>query len=229
MSPRNSTSCPFHFGLLSPLFSLFCSLPGNILYCTVLSNIAGGGLVSLQRFHSSNPPFQDTGFKLFQHTPGASAVAADQKRSQPRWPFGRALRDVFQWEASNHGSCPFTWHQFRTEPEVCPLGRRIIWMCWPFCLQWLWSLNIARGLVLFFLPLFIWPLNSSSWVVDSPKIVTYYSAQFSFDGAQVQTKKDYFSIAPFFFCIPPKLFMMIWSCWRSLMERASVKKNKIIK
>lgn len=40
---------------VSSALSLF-SLPGNILYCAALSNIAGGGLVSLQRFHSSPPP-----------------------------------------------------------------------------------------------------------------------------------------------------------------------------
>lgn len=94
-------SCPFYYGQLSPLFSLFCSVPlftawKHSLLHRALQHYRSGvaPMVSFQQPSKAPPQFHDAGFKLFQHTPGALAVAADQKRSQPCWPFSHALRDV---------------------------------------------------------------------------------------------------------------------------------------
>lgn len=76
--------------------------------------------------HPPLPPWT-FGFKLFLRRSGSVLRGHwPEEIGDLGCPFSRAWRDAFQRAASNHGSCPFTWHQFCTEPEVCPLGRRII-------------------------------------------------------------------------------------------------------
>lgn len=113
------------------------------------------------------PPPQDFGSKLFLLR-AASVLHGrwPEEIEDLGCPFSRAWRDAFQRAASNHGSCPFTWHQFWTEPEVCPLGRRIIF----YVLTFLSAMTVitkhtrrvffSLSLSVFPLPVFIWPLNS---------------------------------------------------------------------
>lgn len=118
---------PGHDGTARPLHSDSCLLPVRLSLSLFLMGGFGLWLLLICWFPLNKVFPQDFGFKLFLRC-AASVLRGrwPEEIGDLSCPFSRAWRDAFQRAASNHGSCPFTWHQFWTEPEVCPLGGRII-------------------------------------------------------------------------------------------------------
>lgn len=79
--------------------SLFCTARRSPCVCVTFfekQNLAAGSPVSLQRFYSNKIPpnsaFSKTVDSKFSAVPGASSVAADQRRSQTPLPFQPCLK-----------------------------------------------------------------------------------------------------------------------------------------